>query len=196
MPIQLTSRPIIPGGYTIGSETTTAIRYVYMTKQGVFNITVNGLIPSTLHYLFFERDRVSASNFKPVNGKIGDPIYTDQNGQASFTFYYNSPFVAASTEDIYTEYAQRLGGDKQLVLASSPSSVTTLPDNFINAFNSVAVRNIYFKTSKASELPISTEYLVFYPPAPVVETAVNLGSVGYYDAGGQIDSTNAGSGSG
>ena len=183
MPIQLTSRPDIPGGYTVASETTSAIRYVYMTKQGVFDITVNGLIPSTLHYLFFERDRVSTNNFKPVNGKIGDPIYTDQNGQASFTFYYNSPFIAASSEDIYAEYAQRIGGDKQLVLASSPSSVTTLPDNFINAFNSVAVRNIYFKTSKASELPISTEYSFSYLPAPAAESQaeINLGSAGAFE---------------
>ena len=179
MPVQLTSRPSIPGGYTIGSEQTTAIRYVYMTKQGIFNITVNGLIPLTLHFLFFERDRVSASNFKPLNGKIGDPIYTDRDGKASFTFYYNSPFIAASTEDIYTEYAQRLGGDKQLVLASSPSSVTTLPDNFLNAFNSIAVKNIYFKTSKASELPISTEYLLVYPTTPPPTIEVIPDDVGY-----------------
>jgi len=179
MPIQLTSRPNIPGGYTVASETTSAIGYVYMTKQGVFDITVNGLIPSTLHFLFFERDRVSTNNFKPLNGKIGDAIYTDRNGQASFTFYYNSPFIAASTEDIYTEYAQRLGGDKQLVLASSPSTVSTLPDNFINAFNSIAVRNIYFKTSKASELPINTQYSFSYPPTPVEEPVeINQGDHG------------------
>lgn len=186
MPISLTTRPNIPGGYSVSNETSIPIQYVYLSKQGAFDITVNGLLPSTLHYLFFEKQRVESSNFKPLNGSLGDPIYTDANGQASFTFYYNSPYLAASTEDVYIEYSQRLGGDKQLVLASSPANVLSLPDNYMSAFNSITTKTIFFKTSKISELPVSTVYSFSYPPVfvppfiapPVIDVSPEPGPSG------------------
>ena len=61
-----------------------------------------------------------------------------------------------------------MGGDKQLVLAACPSDLTTLPDNYMSAFNSVAAKSIFFKTSKASELPINTNYSFSYPEDPPV----------------------------
>lgn len=180
MTVQLTSRPQIPGGYVASSETTDNIRYLYMAKQEAFSVSVNGLIPLTRHFVFFEGNKVSAQNIKPLNGKAGDSLYTDENGRCSFVFYYTSPLISSSSEQLYNEIAQRIGGDKQLVVASTPSTVNTLPTNFVSSYNSVAVKNIFFKTSKVSELPIKTNYAFAYPPEP--EPANDDG--GGYDGGG------------
>jgi len=162
----LTPRPDIPGGYSVASETNSNLKYLYLAKQEVFTINVNGLMPYTLHYVFFDNKRVSASNIKPLNKALGDLIFTDRNGQAQFLFYFQSEIVASSTEEEYNETAHRLGGDKTLVVANSVDALLELPASYDTLFSSYCVKNITFKTTAVSELPVNTTYSFAYPPAP------------------------------
>ncbi len=158
-------QPQIPGSYngsTVLSGTLNNISVTFINKQEGFDISINGLIPNTIHYLFFENNRVANTDIKPIGGKVGDLIYTDSSGKASFTYYYKSGVVTAESVSKYNEILQRLAGDKTLVLVNSPSSVSTLQEGFEGIYTSFARKTIYFKTSKVAELPISTKYNVAY----------------------------------
>ena len=62
----------------------------FTTRDQIFTVELYGLKPLTTHYCYFERNVVSASNIKPQNGKLGDPIITNANGAVTFDFYYKS----------------------------------------------------------------------------------------------------------
>jgi len=162
----LTPRPDIPGQYNIGSETNSNVKYLYLAKQEAFTVNVYGLMPFTLHYVFFDNKRVSASNIKPLNKAIGDSLFTDRNGQAQFVFYFQSEVVASSSEEEYNDIAHRLGGDKTLVVANSVDSLLELPSAFDTLFSSYTVKNITFKTTPVSELPVNSTYTLAYPYVP------------------------------
>ena len=164
MALDLTPYPTIPGGYTAAGETVSNFSYTFLAKQEAFEIEARGLIPSTLHFVFFENKRVANNDIKPVNGKLGDLLYTDADGKVSFVFYYRSEIQGVTSEEAYAEKMLRIGGDKEIVIASSNTSTTELPDSFENIFTSYAKKNIFFKTSKVSELPVKTNYTFAYPP--------------------------------
>jgi hypothetical protein len=156
--------PQIPGSYNgasvvAGSGTVVA---KFVSKQAAFTIDVNGLMPSTLHYVFFENTKVAANNLKPLNKALGDPLYTDTNGKLTFVFYFTSPQATVDSSSKYLETIQRIGGDKKLVIANANSSTTVLPDMYEQTYTSWASKMIFFKTSKISELPVSTSYNVSY----------------------------------
>jgi len=58
MAISLTPYPSIPAGYSSAGEQATSVKYTYVAKQGYFTINVNGLMPSTLHSVYFEGKKV------------------------------------------------------------------------------------------------------------------------------------------
>jgi hypothetical protein len=158
-------QPIIPGSYngsTVLSGVLNNVSFTFINKQEGFNISINGLIPNSVHYLFLENNKVLSTDIKPAGGKIGDSIYTDANGMASFTYYYKTGVTTADSVSKYNEILQRLSGDKTLVLVNCPSDITVLPDNFEGIYTSFARKTIYFKTSKVAELPISANYNVAY----------------------------------
>ena len=164
MALNLTPYPTIPGGFTAASETVTNFNYTFLAKQEAFEVEARGLIPSTLHFVFFENKRAANSDIKPLNGKLGDLLYTDENGKVSFVYYYRSEIQGVTSEEAYAEKMLRIGGDKELVIASSNTSTTELPDSYVDIFTSYAKKNIFFKTSKVSELPVKTNYAFAYPP--------------------------------
>jgi len=90
-------------------------------------------------------------------------------------------------EQLYGEVAQRVGGDKELVIASANTSTLTLPTLYENIFTSYAKKNIFFKTSKVTELPIKSNYTYAYLPDP--QPMVTPGYQLVYDAesGGYVE---------
>ena len=159
------TQPIIPGTYNgarVLSGVLNNISFTFINKQEGFDISINGLIPNSIHFLFLENNKVSGSDIKPAGGKIGDSIYTNPNGMASFTYYYKTGVSTADSISKYNEILQRLSGDKTLVLVNCAADVTTLPDAFEGIYTSFARKTIYFKTSKVAELPISANYNVAY----------------------------------
>lgn len=162
----LTPYPTIPGGYTVANETASDFRYTLLAAQAAFFVEARGLLPSTLHSVFFENKRVANTLIKPLNGNLGDLLYTDENGKVSFWFYYNSDVQSVTAEEAYAEKMSRLGGDKELVIATANSEIETLPDLYENIFTSYAKKNIFFKTTKVSELPVKSNYTFAYPLTP------------------------------
>lgn len=177
--LDLTPYPTIPGGYTAAGQTASDFKYTFLAKQEAFTVNVRGLLPSTLHYVFFENKRVANTDIKPLNGKVGDLLYTDENGKVSFVFYYRSEIQSLGSEEAYAETMLRIGGDKELVIASSNTSTAQLPASYENIFASYAKKNIFFKTSKVSELPIKSSYSFAYLPAPQYETVSDDGPIDY-----------------
>ncbi len=167
MALDLTPYPTIPGGFSAAGQTASDFKYIFLAKQEAFTVDARGLLPSTLHYVFFENKRVANTDIKPLNGKIGDLLFTDENGKVSFVFYYRSEIQSLVSEEAYAETMLRIGGDKELVVASSNGSTTELPDFYENIFPSYAKKNIFFKTSKVSELPVKSNYSFAYPPTPI-----------------------------
>jgi hypothetical protein len=163
MAISLTPYPSIPAGYSSAGEQATSVKYTYVAKQGYFTINVNGLMPSTLHSVYFEGKKVVSANVKPLGGKWGDSLYTDSNGKATFTFYYQSSVITDLSAEQYNEIAQRIGGDKELIVANSTDE--QLSATYTKTYTSYAKKNILFKTTKNTELPVRTDYSFAYPPA-------------------------------
>jgi len=160
----LTSAPQIPGGFKSAGETTNNVSYSYVIKQQAFTVVVTGLMPLTLHNVFFENQKVAANKIKPLNQAIGTSLYTDVNGRAEFVFYYESDIVASTTAERYNEMIQRVGGDKELVVINTPNSVTELSSTYTSQYTSFSKKNIMFKTTAISELPVKTNYSFAYPP--------------------------------
>ena len=161
----LTPRPSIPGGYNAASETASNFKFIYLVKQEAFTINVSGLMPHTLHHVFFEGKRVD-DKIKPLNGKLGDYVFTDRDGKAEFVFYYQSDVVAATTEEQYNELSQRVGGSKTVVVANAVDTLLDLPDQYDSVFSSYCVKQIGFKTQSVEELPVKSNYSFAYPYIP------------------------------
>jgi len=157
--------PTISDQYSVKNQTTTDLRYRFVAKEESFTVTVNGLKPSTVHHLFFEREKVSSLQIKPLNGSLGDSLQTDASGVLEFVFYYKSNIVPLSTAEQYNSIIERIGGSKELVIVNSSSTETSISDNFRNEYTSYAIKPIFFKTQLVSELPVNTNYSLAYPPS-------------------------------
>jgi hypothetical protein len=186
MPISLTPRPATPPGWVEIQDSRENIGFTYISKAEAFMIGVFGLMPSTRHYVFFEGVRVSDDKIKPLNQNIGAPLYTDENGQAQFVFYYQSDIQADVPMERFGEVSQRIGGDKELVCANAPDTTLSIPTSDILPFSSYCKQNIMFKATAISELPIKTNYSFAYPVAPVVPSLRQSSEDGgfYYTNGG------------
>lgn len=101
---------------------------VFLVRDQSFDITVNGLLPLTYHYLYFEGNAVAATQYKPQSGSLGSPLISDANGQLRFTFFYSSNLPEYTTElTEYYSFVSALAGKKELVVANLNQG--TVPDN-------------------------------------------------------------------
>ena len=171
----ITPYPVIPGGYSVSGETAHDLKYIYLAKQEAFTINIYGLMPLTRHYVFFEGVKVPASKIKPRNNALGADVYTDINGQAEFVFYYQSDVIASTSSERYIEIGQRIGGDKEIVVASTPEGVGELSATFRSLYSSYGTSTIFFKTTPMSELPIKSSYSFAYPSQASVDDSDDAG---------------------
>lgn len=96
----------------------------YLTRDQVFRITLSGLMPLTVHYVYFENNLVAASSIKPIDGKLGDPIKTDKSGQITFDYYNNGGTVLDTTPFEQAQaLAIKLANPKQITVANKSTSV-------------------------------------------------------------------------
>ena len=89
----------------------------FTVRDQTFRLVVNGLRPLTIHRFYVERQLMSLSLTKPLAGNLGDELKTDENGQLTFDYFYQS---GASTSATSVAAAQRLAsslaGTKEVVL--------------------------------------------------------------------------------
>jgi len=93
----------------------------YIVNEQQFALLVPGLKPETRHYFYFDgADR--SSDCAPQYGKIGDSLFSDENGELALTFFYKSSIV--QTTDVKEQLSEndRLAGVKKVVISSSDNS--------------------------------------------------------------------------
>lgn len=113
----------------------------FTVRDQVFNVTVNGLKPRTVHNCYFERNKVNSNQIKPKNGQLGEPIITDENGAATFDFYYKSGLGDQATElNAAQREAANIGGIKELIVTDSTSA--SLAVGYEDVATSIFVGNI------------------------------------------------------
>lgn len=92
-------------------------RVSFVVSNQAFNVTVNGLIPLTRHFVYFERQRQADATCSPQGGAVGQALISDLNGKLAFTYFYNSglPTETSSLEQAQT-LANAIAGTKELVI--------------------------------------------------------------------------------
>jgi hypothetical protein len=104
-------------------------RVQFISREQVFRFAVNALQPLTIHNFYFERQLVDASKLKPVGGKIGDILKTDENGYVEFDYYYDSGLAGGETPlEQAQAAANALAGVKEVILTTLGTA--TLPDDY------------------------------------------------------------------
>lgn len=104
-------------------------RIVFISREQIFRFNISGLLPLTVHNLYFERQKVDPSYIKPLSGSLGDLLKTDNNGKLIFDFYFQTGLSSAETTvEQAQEKAILLSGRKQIIVASISDSA--LPSSF------------------------------------------------------------------
>jgi hypothetical protein len=138
----------------------------FTTRDQVFTVTVYGLRPLTRHYCFFERKLVPTSQIKPLNGNIGESIITDENGSATFDFYYQSGASLAATSVAEAQrFAASIAGTKELVVTNLGSS--SIDVGYENLSDSFFTTQIQISVFIPSDNEFETIKVPYQPPPPV-----------------------------
>lgn len=102
---------------------------VFLLREQSFNVTVTGLLPLTYHYVYYEGKLTSSAQYKPINGKLGEPLISNENGRLEFVFYVNTNLPSATTTLAeYYSLINALVGKKQLVITNISQPI--LPDDY------------------------------------------------------------------
>jgi hypothetical protein len=134
----------------------------YLTRDQVFRITLSGLMPLTVHYVYFENNLVAASNIKPLGGNLGDPLKTDASGTVVFDYYNNNGVVLNTTPfDQAQSLAAKLANGKQITVANKSKSV--LDADYQSTYLSYASTVIdVITTTSTSTVQVDPIYQVVY----------------------------------
>jgi hypothetical protein len=99
-------------------------RVIFISREQVFRFSISGLLPLTIHNMYFERDKVDPFSIKPLSGSLGDQLKSDENGKLVFDFYFQTGLPAAETT---VEQAQEMASThsrkKQVIVASISDQV-------------------------------------------------------------------------
>lgn len=89
-----------------------------LQNQG-FSIVVNGLVPLTRHFVYFERQKQADTLCAPLGGAVGQALVSDLNGKLPFTYYYGSG-IATETNSLQaaTALANSIAGNKEIIVAN------------------------------------------------------------------------------
>jgi hypothetical protein len=94
-------------------------RIIFVSREQVFRFNISGLLPMTIHNVYFERQKINSSYIKPLSGSLGDQLKSDENGKLVFDFYFQTGLPAAETTvEQAQEKATLISGRKQVIVAS------------------------------------------------------------------------------
>ena len=96
----------------------------FIAREQVINFEISGLIPNTVHHMYFERSLVSSTRIKPLNGNLGDSIKTDADGKVTFDFFYGSDLPRETTPASQNQrFSDLQAGIKEVVVTSTSDSL-------------------------------------------------------------------------
>jgi len=140
----------------------------YVTRDQVFTMTLSGLMPLTVHYVYMDNNLIASSSIKPEGGRLSDVLKTDLNGQVTFDFYYTGGLLADSTPWAESEKIQAsLAASKRIVIASK--SISTLDVDYTSTYLSYATIAIKVDVAtQTSFIPTAAVYNYVEVPGPVI----------------------------
>lgn len=100
-------------------------KIIFVAREQTFRFNLSGLMPQTVHYFYFERQRVSSTKLKPSGGKLGDALLSDADGKLVFDYFYDSGITPESSVERAQQQAALLAGTKEVVLTNINSSTIT-----------------------------------------------------------------------
>jgi hypothetical protein len=101
----------------------------FIAREQAINFEISGLIPNTVHHMYFERSLVSSTRIKPVNGNLGDSIKTDADGKVTFDFFYGSDLPRETAPASQNQrFSDLQAGIKEVVVVTSTSD--SLADDY------------------------------------------------------------------
>jgi hypothetical protein len=104
--------------------------YYFLSREQAFFIEINGLIPLTEHYVYFEQKLAPAGKMKPWGKKTGEALITDRTGYLAFEYFYDSGLSTTAAYSLSEAQKQQtlVSGHKNIVVGST--SVATLPSTY------------------------------------------------------------------
>ena len=140
----------------------------YVTRDQVFTMTLSGLMPLTVHYVYMDNNLIASSSIKPEGGRLEDVLKTDLNGQVTFDFYYTGGLLADSTPWAESEKIQAsLAASKRIVVASK--SISTLDSDYTSTYLSYATTAIKVDVATGTTfIPTAAIYNYVEVPGPVI----------------------------
>jgi hypothetical protein len=87
------------------------VTVTYLVRPQEFLIKVNGLMPSTTHYFYFDSIKQSSSKMRPKNKNKGDSLNSDGNGYLEFTYFFDgdAPESNSTLENLLRSGALSIG---------------------------------------------------------------------------------------
>ncbi len=115
-------------------------RIIFISREQVFRFNISGLLPLTIHNIYFERQKVDPFSIKPLSGSLGDQLKSDKNGKLVFDFYFQTGLPAAETTvEQAQEKATLISGRKKVVVASIANQVLPASSDTILSFFSTDI---------------------------------------------------------
>lgn len=140
----------------------------HVARDQVFTMTVSGLMPLTIHYVYMDNNIIASSKIKPQGGNIGDPLITDRNGQVIFNFYYDGGILSDSTPWAESEKIQAsLVASKKIVVASK--NIASLDADYTSTYLSFSSTTIRVDVvTSTTFIPTAAIYQTVEVPGPVI----------------------------
>lgn len=93
---------------------------IFFTAQSqAFSIVVNGLVPLTRHFVYFERQKMADASCAPLGGSVGQALVSDLNGKLQFTLYYGTGLnTEVNSLQAATALANSIAGVKEVIIAN------------------------------------------------------------------------------
>lgn len=106
---------------------TNVVRPVAVSKEYSLNFRIKSLRPNTIHYFYFNREKIT-DYVKQVGKKIGEDLISDANGTLDLVFYINVGSSTAASSSAYYKVTNLPQGPKYAVITTANFSV--LPENW------------------------------------------------------------------
>jgi hypothetical protein len=112
-------------------------RIIFVSREQVFRFNISGLLPMTIHNVYFERQKINSSYIKPLSGSLGDQLKSDENGKLVFDFYFQTGLPAAETTvEQAQEKATLISGRKQVIVASISDEIfPSISDSILSLYS-------------------------------------------------------------
>ena len=126
----------------------------YIVRKQEFTITVNGLMPSTFHYFYWEGKKQATTKVKPEGKDLGGSIVSDQNGYVKFIYFFDGDVPDTSTRFEDSISTSMLKGGLKSYTVTNYDFGDDLPEDYQSRCKSFATGTL--------DIVLNTENVVRY----------------------------------